>query len=209
MPPDGSDRMMTPWPIEFHSIASSGYYVALRLGFAFPLDERNEFPKAWVEHYTGNGFMMRDPVVRWAYDNTGAARWSDLADMDTHGVLASAREYGLCYGAVVSCVDADGARQRSFGSFARPDREFTAEEISVLRLSLLQMHERAAAPVGLTEAECEALGMVRDGLRLKEIAYRLGVSEGAIKQRLSGAKRKLSARTNTQAVNLASRYQII
>ena len=37
--------------------------------------------------------------------------------------------------------------------------------------------------------------MVKDGKRLKQIAHELGVSEGAVKQRLKNAKTKLGAAT--------------
>jgi LuxR family transcriptional regulator len=51
--------------------------------------------------------------------------------------------------------------------------------------------------------------MVRDGKRLKEIAFDLGVTEGAVKQRLKNAKIKLGAKTGTQAAALASQYGLI
>ena len=63
----------TNWPVDFTAIATAGYYVALRIGFAFPVDERNEFPADWVDYYTSKGLMLRDPVVRWAYENSGVA----------------------------------------------------------------------------------------------------------------------------------------
>jgi LuxR family transcriptional regulator len=51
--------------------------------------------------------------------------------------------------------------------------------------------------------------MVRDGLLLKQIAARLGVSEGAIKQRLKSAKFKLGSKTSSQAVSAAVGYGLI
>jgi LuxR family transcriptional regulator len=201
--------MASNWPIEFSSIATAGYYVALRIGFAFPVEERNEFPSAWIEYYTRNGLMMRDPVVRWVYDNTGSARWSDMAASDTFGVLAKAKKFGLNYGAVVSCLLENPNGQRSFGTFARGDREFSSDEIALFGFHLKRLHVMSVPPSNITNAELEALRLVKDGMRLKEIAYQLGVSEGAIKQRLSGAKKKLGARTNTQAASRAVEYRII
>tara|TARA_B110000977_G_C10850713_1_gene405683 strand:- start:4 stop:207 length:204 start_codon:yes stop_codon:yes gene_type:complete len=66
-----------------------------------------------------------------------------------------------------------------------------------------------APPTNLTMAELEALGMIKDGKRLKEIAFDLGVTEGAVKQRLKNAKTKLGAKTGTQAAALASQYGLI
>uniref|UniRef100_A0AAN0NHB7 Autoinducer binding domain-containing protein n=1 Tax=Yoonia rhodophyticola TaxID=3137370 RepID=A0AAN0NHB7_9RHOB len=42
------------------------------------MEEVNELPPDWVEHYTNHRFMLFDPVVRWAYGNVGTCRWSDL-----------------------------------------------------------------------------------------------------------------------------------
>ncbi len=190
-------------------MANAGYYVALRIGFAFPVDERNMFPADWVELYTNNGLMLRDPVVRWAYANAGFIRWSELAHDDAHGVLTAARRFGLNYGVVICCSTAEPKEQRSYGTFARKDREFTAQEVNVLADKMIELHELALPPANLTVAELEALSLVKDGFRLKEIAYQLGVSEGAIKQRLAGAKRKFGAKTNAHAATLATEYRMI
>ena len=37
-------------PDEIRQIAPAGYYVALRIGFAFPMEEVNELPAEWVAH---------------------------------------------------------------------------------------------------------------------------------------------------------------
>ncbi len=197
------------WPDEFSAIATAGYYVALRIGFAFPLDEINEFPDAWIQHYTRNGLMLQDPAVKWAYANSGFVRWSALEETDSTGVLAKAAEFGLKFGVVLSCTQEKLQDQRTYGTFARNDREFTDEEIETLAQSLKLIHDLADPPNNLTKAELEALDLVKEGLRLKEIAFRLGVSEGAIKQRLAGAKRKLGAKTNTHAASLAVMFRMI
>ena len=201
--------VITKWPTEFFAIASAGYYVALRLGFAYPLDERNEFSDDWVAHYTSQGLMLRDPVVRWAYDNFGATRWSKLAADDPHNVLATAARFGLNFGAVISCSAPRQNGLRSYGTFARSDREFTDNELAVLEAKLYELHDSTAPPKNLTNAELEALRLVKEGLRLKEIAYQLGVSEGAIKQRLAGAKRKFGAKTNAHAATIATEFRLI
>ena len=52
-------------PDDIAEIAPAGYYIALRLGFAFPVEEINNLPSEWVTHYTQQRFMMFDPVVRY------------------------------------------------------------------------------------------------------------------------------------------------
>lgn len=186
-----------------------GYHIALRIGFAFPLIEYNEWPTGWVDHYTSQRLVLRDPAVRWVYSHTGVTRWSDMCDPDRHKVFAQAARFGLTYGAAVACRD-DGPRGlRSFGVFARPDREFHNEELEWLLRQVEGLHAARKPPQNLTKAELEALRMVRDGLRHKEIAYDLGVSEGAIKQRLRNAKLKLDASTAAQAASIANDYGLL
>ncbi len=201
--------MNLAWPTELPGLAPAGYYIALRVGFAYPMDEHNAFPDAWVDHYTRNGFMLRDPAVRWAYANNGEIRWSALEEAESSEVLAHAARFGLRYGAVVSHATSEPKEQRSYGTFAREDREFTDEEISLLRFWVERLHDEMMPRVTLTDAETEALKLVKEGLRLKEIAWRLGVSEGAIKQRLAGAKKKLGAKTSSHAITLAVESRLI
>lgn len=196
------------WPADFSQIATGGYYVALRVGFAFPVEERNEFPPEWVEYYTSNGLMMFDPVMRWMYSNTGAVRWSEIEIDDPMGVRGESERYGLVFGVAISCSTDLGSGQRSFGTFSRPDRDLTDDEIEILSAGISLLHTETEPP-NLTDAELEALRFVRDGLRFKEIAYRLGISEGAVKQRLNGAKKKLGAKNNAQAATLATEYRLL
>lgn len=193
----------------FSRLSPGGYYIALRVGFAFPMAERNVFPKPWVDHYTRSGYMLHDPVIRWLYQNAGACRWSALPGTDPRGILTDAKSFGLNYGLSIACVETDDHGQRSFGSFVRTDREFLDSEIDALTECLSTLHKAGAAPKNLTNAEIVALKMVRDGLLMKEIANRLGISEGAVKQRLRNAKAKLKSKTNSQAVAKAQGFGLL
>jgi len=196
-------------PEEIGQLAPSGHYVALRIGFAFPMEEVNAFPPDWISHYTKQRFMLFDPIVRWAYSNVGAVRWSELSDDDPKRIIAQAQTFGMRYGVTVSVFDSTADAQRSFASFTRSDREYADLEIKLLLAYLTRRHNETAPPTNLTKAELEALAMVKDGKRLKEIAFELSVSEGAIKQRLKNAKLKLGAKTGTQAAALANQYGLI
>jgi len=194
---------------EIGQLAPSGHYVALRIGFAFPMEEVNALPPEWIEHYTKQRFALFDPVLRWAYSNTGAIRWSGFDIDDPKKVIAQAQTFGMRYGVTVSVFDSSADAQRSFASFTRSDREYTDLEMKLLQAYLLRRHNEMAPPTNLTKAELEALAMVKDGRRLKEIAHELSVSEGAVKQRLKNAKLKLGAKTGSQAAALASQYGLI
>jgi len=191
------------------SIARAGYYIALRVGFAFPLEEVNALPQPWVEHYTANRFMLFDPVIKWIYANTGSVRWSEITLDDPLGVLSQARDFGLTYGVAVAYFDGNADGQRSFAHFVRSDTEFTDAEIAALSAYVTRLHHAKAPPQNLTVAELDALRLVRDGLRLKQIAYQFGVSEGAVKQRLKNAKLKLGAATSAQAASMADNFGLL
>jgi len=196
-------------PDDIRALAPAGHYLALRVGFAFPLEEVNGLPSDWVDCYTRGRFMLFDPVIRWSYQNRGVIRWSEIDLPDPRGVLAQACRHGLRYGVSVSIHDEDEGGERSFGSFLRRDREYTLEEMERLHACVAALHAERKPPDNLTPAEIEALSMVRDGMRLKQVAHALGVSEGAIKQRLRGARDKLGATTNAQAAARARGFGLI
>ena len=120
-------------PDEIGQLAPSGYYIALRIGFAFPMEEVNAFPEDWISHYTKQRFMLFDPVVRWAYGNTGTIRWSEVDIDDPKRVIAQAQTFGMRYGVTVSLFDSGADAQRSFASFTRSDREYTDLEVKLLK----------------------------------------------------------------------------
>lgn len=196
------------WQERFDRIAPAGYHAALRVGFAFPVHEANTFPKPWVQHYARYGLMMNDPAVKWAYDHRGVIRWSDLLEEDKNAVLASASVFGMNFGAVLSHYEPDVAPERSYVILSHDTREFTNSELDRMYDYLCDCHEQALPPQ-LTKAELEALNLIKEGFRIKEISHQLGVSDSAIKVRLSSAKRKMGARTVTHAAGLAVSYRMI
>lgn len=191
---------------DFDGLATAGYHLALRVGFAFPEYQRNSLPQEWVEIYTKDGMMLFDPVIRWIYDNSGHTRWSAISDRDERKVLTTAESFGLRYGAAISVMSHDVPGLRSFGSFARHDREFTGCELEFLNGAVGELHQALAPTRLLTKAETDALEMLASGLMLKQIAYQLDISQSAVKLRLTNARSKLGARTNTQAVGQAKEY---
>ena len=195
--------------VELKAAAPAGFYIAIRVGYAFPMVEHNHLPAAWVREYTVSGLIVHDPVMVWVYGNRGSARWSDLGIDDSQGVLELAKNHGLHFGAAVSCSDDTDAGQRSFGFFCRSDREYDDLELKAFHDMLIESHREHARPSNLTSAEIETLGLVKNGLLMKEIASLLGVSESAIKQRLKNARLKLNAKTGSQAAARATMLGMI
>lgn len=190
-------------------LAPAGYYVALRVGFSFPEEELNALPELWVEFYTTHGLVVQDPAMRWVYSNSGSTRFSEMAIADPHQVRGHGAVFGLGYGAAVALVSTKDKGRRSFGLFYRDDREYRDAELDALSRIMQQLHIGPEEEKGLTNAEVEALKMQAGGLRLKEIAAKLGISESAVKARLNNAKRKLGAKTLAQAASIASARRIL
>jgi LuxR family transcriptional regulator, quorum-sensing system regulator SdiA len=185
-------------------ISPSGFYLALRVGFTFPEEELNRLPDPWVEHYSRHGLVVHDPLMKWVYANQGIARWSEINVPDPQAVRIAALAHGLAYGAVASATTVEERGKRSYGLFFRTDREFHDDELASLKGVVETLHSGSKLERKLTANEVEALEMIASGLRLQQIADRLGISESAVKARLNNAKAKLGARTASQAASLAA-----
>ena len=190
-------------------ISPTGFYVAIRVGFSFPEEELNELPGNWVEFYTMHGLVLHDPAMKWVYANTGAARVSDISLPDPHKVRERAAMFGLSHGAVISVMSAGDRGRRSYGLFFRDDRDFEETDLRRLHTIVTQLHSGSVGEAILTAAEVQALRLQTEGLRLKQIAFEIGISESAVKVRLNNAKRKLGARTQSQAASIAAARRIL
>ena len=194
---------------QIDQISPAGFYVAIRVGFSFPEEELNELPENWVEFYTTHGLVVHDPAMKWVYANTGAVRFSEIALPDPHHVRERAVVFGLNHGAAVSLTTPADRGRRSYGLFFRDDRDFEASDLVELQAIVSRLHVGAEVEPVLTAAEVQALKMQSEGLRLKQIAHEIGISESAVKARLNNAKRKLGAKTLSQAASIASARRIL
>ena len=194
---------------EISDISPAGFYVALRVGFSFPEEELNELPENWVEFYTTRGLVVHDPALKWIYANTGAARLAEIELPDPHQVRANAAIFGLSHGAVISVMERADRGRRSYGMFFRDDRAFETADLSALQQIMRRLHAGDEDDKTLTAAEIEALRLQAEGMRLKQIAAHLGISESAVKARLNNVKRKLGAKTQSQAASIAVARRIL
>lgn len=194
---------------QIDQISPAGFYVAIRVGFSFPEEELNQLPENWVEFYTTHGLVVHDPAMKWVYSNTGGMRFSDMELPDPHQVRERAAVFGLSHGAAVSIKTAADRGRRSYGLFFRSDRDFEAKDLAALQQIVARLHEGVESESTLTTAEVEALKLQSSGLRLKNIAAELGISESAVKARLNNAKRKLGAKTQSQAASIAASRRLL
>ena len=189
-----------------NDIAPMGYTAGVHIRFASPLYLKSTYPQDWQDLYAANAYSLRDPLVFWGIAQTGATRWSDISLPDPFGVMAKAAKHGLTYGAVVSCGK---ITSRTIVGVGRSDREFTDDEIEVVAQAAKGLHEVTEPPEDLTPAMVEALRLVGDGFRHTAAAAEIGISESALKARLSSARDRLGARTTAEALRMAREYRLL
>mgnify|MGYP002382181861 CR=1 FL=1 len=115
----------------------AGFAIAMHIEFTTPRYLFQAYDKDWLDHYSANSLVMKDPTVGWAFSHNGAIRWSALAEADTAGVLASAAEHGLRYGVAIAL---DDGGSKTMASFARADREMSDIDIAGLSADLRALH---------------------------------------------------------------------
>jgi LuxR family transcriptional regulator len=186
--------------------ATSGYFIGLHIRFTSPLFTFQTYDQRWIDHYTENGYVLRDPMTAWGFSRTGWIRWSDPALLDPFGLFKEAAQYGLNFGATVACGP---IKSRTIASFARSDREFRDEEIATIEKTVHRLHDLSEPPEALTEAQIEALRMIAGGDRFAAAAEKLGISESALKARITTARNRLMARTTAEAIQRAKDNRLI
>lgn len=187
-------------------LATSGYFIGLHIRFTSPLFTFQTYDQRWIDHYTENGYVLRDPMTAWGFSRTGWIRWSDPALLDPFGLFREAARYGLNFGATVAWGP---IKSRTIASFARSDREFRDDEIAKIEKTVLRLHDLSEPPEALTEPQIEALKMIAGGDRFAAAAEKLGISESALKARITTARNRLMARTTAEAIQRAKDNRLI
>lgn len=148
-------RSMTDMLVRASEIAPAGYALAFHVDQMRPSFLLHAYPIAWTTIYARKALVMADPVVAWGLSQEGVCRWADLTE-DPSGVMALASENGLKFGCVCSVGTAE---LRTFGGFARSDREFTSDEIEELSAILSELQVATLSAKDLSEeAKQELLG---------------------------------------------------
>lgn len=186
--------------------ANAGYFVALHIRFTSPLINIQTYDRAWMDHYTNNGYVLRDPMTAWAFSTTGWTRWSNPELHDPYGIFEEGRRFGLRYGVTISTGP---IASRSIVSLSRTDREFTDDEIAEIFDIVQHLHEMTEPPESLTAAQVDALRCIAGGDRHEAAAAKLGISVSALKARLNSARQRLMARTTAEAIQRAKDYGLL
>ena len=135
-------------------LAPAGYAIALHVRFTTPTYLFQTYPKEWIDYYSQNGLVMRDPTVLWGFENTGSIRWADLLAVDSDGIIAKAATHGMRFG-FTHAIDVGGSR--SLSSFTCGNSDFTDAEIAEIDLLVDSLHRQTAGAKSLPNDVREAL----------------------------------------------------
>lgn len=75
-------------------LANAGYFIGLHIRFTSPLLTFQTYDQRWIDHYTENGYVLRDPMTAWGFSRTGWIRWSDPALLDPFGLFRKQLDMG-------------------------------------------------------------------------------------------------------------------
>lgn len=191
---------------ELAMLSPAGYYVGLHIRFAAPLLDFQTYPQEWKDRYTEQAYALRDPLLAWGFGVTGVTRWSEIGIPDPFGILDDAARFGLKFGVAVSCGEMSS---RTIAGCSRADREFSDAEMDSIQTIIQRLHATTTPPESLTKAQIEALGCIAAGDRHTAAAAKLGISESALKARLTSARQRLMARTTAEAIQRAKDYRLL
>ncbi len=187
-------------------LAPGGFFYALHIRFALPLLHHQTYPQEWIDQYTEEAYALRDPIIAWGFSREGMTRWSEIDLLDPLNILELAKMHGMIYGIAVSCGP---MKSRTIASASRADREFSDDEMAEFARHIEKLHHTTEPPKSLTDAQIEALRCIAGGDRHAQAAAKLGISESALKARLSSARTSLLARTTTEAIQRARDYRLL
>ena len=85
----------------------------------------------------------------------------------------------------------------------------TDDEIAEMRTIVSDLHSLTEPKSQMTKAQIEALRLIADGHRHAAAAHMLGISESALKVRLSSARQRLMARTTPEAIQRAKSLNVL
>ncbi len=118
-------------------VANSGFSLALHVRYAAPAFLLQSYPKEWIEIYSREGMVLRDPTLLWAMTHTGWKRWSDMMGTSHSDIMRRAADFGIRYGAAY-VTKAHGSRSMAFVS--RHDRELDAHDRQLVERDFDELH---------------------------------------------------------------------
>jgi LuxR family transcriptional regulator, quorum-sensing system regulator SolR len=170
------------------------------------------YPRGWMEHYKGSGFLDIDPTVSEGMRSGELIVWPESIDNDARRLWSDARDFGLVVGVAHSSWGAYGV----FGllTLSRHTERLSPAELVNLSLPMSFLanlsHSTMSrlvlpklipeANVALTAREREVLSWTGDGKTANEIGTILNISERTVNFHVNNLLTKLTSVNKVQAV---------
>lgn len=187
-------------------IATAGFFLAVRNKGTSPVMAFQTYPQKWIDQYTDNAYVLRDPITTWALTVGGTIRWSSPFLPDPFRIFRMAAEHGLRFGASVAHGPLGAL---TICSVARADRELTDEEIEQVKSIVIGLHDHIDLPKELAPPQRDILLLLADGGTTAQVAARLGVSEAAARTRIKQVLDAMFAPTSEVAVQRARDFKLL
>lgn len=188
-----------------------------------PLVHHSTYPGGWIKTYISNSYFDRDPVIKAFHNASLPYDWSGLLSevRDARDFFSHARSFGIGrQGMSVPVRGTHGERSLfSVNSDASKDawRELRTLAMFDWFVFAYFLHETVFNATGLRQArekprlsmrEWQCLQLITRGMLIKQIAASARISESAVRQYLRSAKRKLRAKTLSEAAAIAAFLEI-
>ena len=205
-------RLMTPLGL---TAVASGLVSGPKAVSGSPFHFTN-WPEDWIARYMAEGFLLVDPLPRWARNSGLAQTWGDLiqrlpARDPGRKVIEAAALSGYTEGMVVPLRAADNSLGLvSFGGSRERLHPIEQEFLAVIARAAFDAAERIerrsdaarAAPI-LSAREIECLVLLTRGHSNRQIAKLLGLSEPTVRFHVTNARDKSGAASRTHLAALA------
>lgn len=175
----------------------------------------SDFPREFNDRWLAQGYIMHDPILRYALSYRAAFTWREAYEYATRygrRIFDEAEEFGLSDGIAIPVIV--GKYPTGLISLVHPDPKFSEAEIAhiqlvcihsytrMLRIINAEKHDRTDA---LTAREIDVLHYVAAGKTNWEIGKILEISEDTIKMHMKNITRKLDAANRAHSVALGIR----
>ncbi len=174
-----------------------------------------DFPDDFQEQWFKKGYIMHDPVLRYALSCRCAFTWREAYEYATRygqKIIDEASEYGLQDGVAIPVMV--GRYPMGLISLVHPKPLFANEDLAKIELVCIHSYTQMLRvlnakeedrTIALSVREIDVLHYVAAGKTNWEVGKILGITEDAIKMHMKSISRKLDAANRAHSVSIGIR----
>jgi DNA-binding CsgD family transcriptional regulator len=169
------------------------------------------YSQAWQTEYIQEGYVNKDPVIRYGYDALVPFKWHDISRTSDH-VMAAAQDYNCGYGLTVPIHGRYGelALLSTCGPKSTGEVDKLAQEyLPYIHFLAFYLHQQAKGlfdtpttdiHIHLSPRENDVLAWTAQGKSSWEIGQILGLAERTVNQYIHSCYRKLEVHNKHHCV---------